>query len=868
MSPPMNLAREHRLDDVDGAGRRRRTAGVLVALVAAIPGCAHVPTSERTPPARSSRLLDDLDRVAVDGSWDPSAAALPEAGLEPAQFESFEQEIDPASWLLLDGATVGALLAGGNAAPATAGGPTVGRGCGVHGSRGLHVAPDAGAAIWIVPMRGGSPCLLRLQLRAGATAGARVRVFEVPRVPRPDPAELLALVERRLREARSHVVPLPPGTGSFQEVRCEFETSPATAATIVVFTVDRSPDATGESGLDVDEIALFGLTARRHLAATGGSAPAGNARVRRIELGGETRRALLAPPPTTARFAVELPRGPFRIAFGYGVIDETRPGFGTTPLEFEARLEQGDAKTPIPLPRARLDPVHDVLDCGWHDARLDGVGDGGPATLVLETRVAANGEAHEEVALFGEPRVLALADAPPRANVLLVSLDTLRADHLGFEGYRRSDGFDVSPRLDRLAASSLEFRRARSFAPYTLPAHASLFTGVPPQVHGVLRPSDRLRAGVHSTLAAAFAAAGYATAAFTSGGFLDPAFGMDLGFDRYSVLDPLLAPANFTAAPRAGDAAFNAAMHARCDEKAIGRFLLDHRDEPFFLFVHSYVAHNYRPAPDVLDALGLHELAAGWDRNRLVELLNALHADPTDARAIAALTTLYDGAIHTADRAVGAILDRLDEAGLAERTLVVVTSDHGDELLDHGGLVHGHTLFEEMLHVPLLVRVPGVAPAVVDAPVQIGDVAPTLLAAAGLPPLPAASGVDLVAVARHGASSPDWTAHLDTPPLPPLHALGRGRWKLIRSPARDALFDLESDPRERVDRSADPAAAEPLAELRMRLDRFEEEAERRRLALRDEHPAATEPTEALDAERIERLLQLGYAAGDERPIRR
>src|SRR5262249_3532511 len=152
-----------------------------------------------------------------------------------------------------------------------------------------------------------------------------------------------------------------------------------TSATIVVFTAEPPPGAAGESGLDVDEIALFGLTARRHLAATSGPAPAGSARVRRIELGGETRRALLAPPPTSARFAIELPRGPFRISFGYGVIDETRPDFGTTPFEFEARLEQGDTRTPIPLPRGRLDPRLDVEDCGWHDARFDGVGDGGPA---------------------------------------------------------------------------------------------------------------------------------------------------------------------------------------------------------------------------------------------------------------------------------------------------------------------------------------------------------------------------------------------------------------------------------------------------------------------------------------------------------
>ena len=289
-------------------------------------------------------------------------------------------------------------------------------------------------------------------------------------------------------------------------------------------------------------------------------------------------------------------------------------------------------------------------------------------------------------------------------NVVLISLDTLRADHVGAYGYPRP----TTPNIDRLAARSVLFEDAISQSAWTRPAHASMLTGLYPAEHGILSVARGLAlARDKPTLATQLARAGYATAAFTGGGNMSAHFNFDIGFDEYSspgrrVVDSL-------------------------DE--IERWLDERGREPFFLFVHGFDPHRpYRSDPEDREALGITapKPAKGMQ-----------HAC-RDARAMSDLAPFvdeYDAAIRRGDRAVGRLLAMLERLESPRRTIVVLTSDHGEEFFDHGDCFHIQTLYREIVHVPLIVHVPGVpsrrVAEIVPASVAI---APTVLDLVGVGP--------------------------------------------------------------------------------------------------------------------------------------
>jgi len=356
-----------------------------------------------------------------------------------------------------------------------------------------------------------------------------------------------------------------------------------------------------------------------------------------------------------------------------------------------------------------------------------------PDTRALELSVEGDGPL-----AIGAPLVRAAADGPHRPNVLLVSIDTLRADHVGCYGATGAR----TPNLDRLAARGLRCADASAQAPYTLPSHASILTGQFPSVHGVVAHESTLGAVRSTSLAELLARAGYATRAFTAGGFVNAAFGLDQGFDGFSEIDPIReADSHYyrTLARKHGLAQATQLLEEQ-GFAAVLRWLDAAGPEPFFLFLHTYTVHDYDGPRRFLTCSSVE---CAHPRVALrTETPEEAAAYTPEMRAH--VQHLYDGALAYTDERLGTILARLEARGLLEETLVVVTSDHGEEFFEHGNLQHGRTLYEELLSIPLLFAGPGVPARTLERPAMQIDVAPTVLARLGLAPPPHAQGIDLL----------------------------------------------------------------------------------------------------------------------------
>ncbi len=392
-----------------------------------------------------------------------------------------------------------------------------------------------------------------------------------------------------------------------------------------------------------------------------------------------------------------------------------------------------------------------------------------------------------------------------RPNVVLYVVDTLRADHLGCHGYSRP----TSPRIDAFAAGAVRFRAAMAQSSWTLPATASLLTGRTPPGHGAVSPQHAIRPDV-ATLAETLGAAGWDTAAFVTNYLGAAAYGHARGFATFRFYRE-------QGARRPG-------VYLRSDvlQRRIDRWLATQRarrpDVPFFLYVHASDPHfPYVPARRHARPFVDRHVRAG-DVTRVTDAVRALHNGQQDwgtrpvtlaASDLALLRDLYDGDVHQADESFGRLLDALAAQDMLDDTVIVFTSDHGEEFLEHGGLAHGQTLHREALHVPLVMRRPGGAGAVVDDVAQHVDVYPTVLAAVGLPIPGGLDGRSLLVPAPPGMPI-EGHAALRLGPFEQ-DAIVTADWKVVRDlvapPARRfTLFDLRADPAER----ADVGAARPI----------------------------------------------------------
>jgi arylsulfatase A-like enzyme/Tfp pilus assembly protein PilF len=342
----------------------------------------------------------------------------------------------------------------------------------------------------------------------------------------------------------------------------------------------------------------------------------------------------------------------------------------------------------------------------------------------------------------------------PAAPVVLISIDTLRADHLPLYGYK--DG--STPHLDQLAREGIVFDTAYSHCPLTLPAHASMLTGLLPPNHGVRDNLGFRLSPEHRTLATRFKAVGLRTGGAISAYVLRGPTGISQGFDFYD--DGIEVKAGT-------ESAGNLQRDGSVAVDALSRWIESQGHARFFAFLHLYEPHTpYDPPP----------------RHRNHALL-------------------YDGDISYADELVGRFLDRLKSRGLYDRAIVVLTSDHGEGLKDHGEDEHGIFLYREAVHVPLIVRLPGGVRAGtrVAGVVAQSDLAPTLLELAGVP----ADGMDGVSLrASLDGNAPSGSLVYSETFYPRYHfgwselfAVTENRYRYIRAP-RPELFDITSDPRE------------------------------------------------------------------------
>lgn len=438
--------------------------------------------------------------------------------------------------------------------------------------------------------------------------------------------------------------------------------------------------------------------------------------------------------------------------------------------------------------------------------------------------------------------------SPRRPDILLLTLDTTRADHTSVYGYRRP----TTPRLARLARDGVRFEAAYAPMSTTLPSHATMFTGELPRKHGLTKNGAVLPDG-WDTLAEQLQRAGYRTAAFVSSFPLERRFGLAQGFDVYDddfrggeclaemqEWEGFDLDAGFCRnADRTTDRALEwLEQEGYLDPKKRGYLAgkPSPRERPFFLWVHYFDPH------------------APWETKP-----NAIFR-PQGTDWLAEKKAAYDGEIRFMDTSIGAILDALQRAGRLDDTLVVVAADHGEGLMQHGHMHHNIFLYEEDVRVPFLFRWPGkIAPGrVVREPVQVADVSPTLLALAGIAPSTEPGTGEALAAALLQSAPLDAdrpvflqrriyeeTEHMGFPLRGEKLGVRLGRWKYIEALDEGTieLYDLKADPEEK--RNVAELHPEERAKLAAALHRWRESTP---------PPALPE----VDPEAAKKLRALGY----------
>jgi arylsulfatase A-like enzyme len=388
-------------------------------------------------------------------------------------------------------------------------------------------------------------------------------------------------------------------------------------------------------------------------------------------------------------------------------------------------------------------------------------------------------------------------------GIVIVTLDTTRADRLSIYGYMNA----AMPALERLAEEGVVFDQASATAPLTLPSHCSIFTGLLPPRHGVRDNAAAPLADTVPTLAEILQRRGFRTGAFVGSVVLDAGRGLARGFEEYRGVTPN-PDTGSSPQQRRGDEVISDALH----------WLDGITDVPFFMWAHLYDPHRPYDPPEPY-------------RSRF-----------DDA---------YVGEIAFADAQIGRLMDDLARRKVLDRTIVVIAADHGESLGEHGERDHGIFVYENVLHVPLIVKVPNVPPGRVNDIVRLVDVMPTVLDFAGVP-APTADGVSLAGLMRGTTGHLDLEAYSESLyprrfGWSPVRSLRAGRFKLIEAPRRE-MYDLEKDPFEQRNLYQD---RRPLAAL----------LERRLVTLEGGAPArqiAGDETVAPDLRR--RLASLGYVA--------
>jgi arylsulfatase A-like enzyme len=354
-------------------------------------------------------------------------------------------------------------------------------------------------------------------------------------------------------------------------------------------------------------------------------------------------------------------------------------------------------------------------------------------------------------------------------SVILISIDTLRADHLGCYGY----GDDTSPHIDKFAKDSVLFKETIVQAPSTLPSHASIFTSLIPSHHGAFFALKTNISEDAVMMSEIFQKHGYRTVSYNGGGQVDGKFGFYRGFDVYESMG-----GNFD-------------VHV---DKAI-EWLENNPDEKYFMFLHTYeVHHPYTPKKVYLDLF-----EDGYDGNLPMDISKDLLKQINqknlviDDRDREHIIDTYNAEIYSMDAAFGRLITFLKKENLYDGTVIIFTSDHGEEFGEHGWMGwHSHTLYDELLRVPLIIKFPNQKRSGKTVKMQVRsiDILPTLLDIVDIPSLETFEGVSLIGF--KGKEELYAISQRDTPTDTHPISVRTSKWKLYDN----LLFDLEKDPQE------------------------------------------------------------------------
>jgi arylsulfatase A-like enzyme len=405
---------------------------------------------------------------------------------------------------------------------------------------------------------------------------------------------------------------------------------------------------------------------------------------RKIKLGGTDRNILFCPPETQLRFTVEHSEA-MRLEFGIGIVHQTKSQLNPIRskeekkgITFSVFIEANERKKTV-FQKYLLPPVDETTPTFfWHSLDLPDIPKGESLSFVTK--------GDERNLSFWFDPVLYSREKKTQ-NIILISIDTLRADHLGCYGYQK----ETSPQIDLLASDSVTILNTYASSPWTLPSHVSLLTSLHGAHHQVYYDDESMDPSL-VTLADMLRQNNFYCAAFTGGGFVSSVYGFSKGFDSYSD-------------DAGGVFRQNSAEHLF---RLVSEWLKSHKEKSFFLFLHTYQPHNPYACPYPYKSMFLEENA----RWRHLDLLSYLGGMPGIFKELSEedrqnVMGLYDGEIrYTDEKLMGPLIAILKDLGLYDRTMIIFTSDHGEEFFEHHGWGHGHSLYDESLKVPLIIKFP------------------------------------------------------------------------------------------------------------------------------------------------------------------
>jgi choline-sulfatase len=496
--------------------------------------------------------------------------------------------------------------------------------------------------------------------------------------------------------------------------------------------------------------------------------------VQDVTVGSAKRRALVQRAPMVLSYYVDVPEhASLSLRVGQAA------GSGAT-AKVRIQPEGGDAQLLLDQP----------LKGDWHEQviSLESF-----AHQIVRLDLIAEGSGN---VAWSSPAIVvpevAVAKAEPAKSVILLLIDTMRADKL--RAYNPNTRVET-PALEQFAKEGAMFVNAQAPENWTKPSVASILTGLYPATHGTKQSEARLPDGV-LMVSEVFKQAGLKTASFLANGYVSDKFGFNQGWDFYT---------NYIRE--------NKSTTAETVFKEAGDWITKHKDERFFVYIQTIDPHvPYDPPSEFLKKYDPEPYTGLISPRKTPELLEQVKRNPPvvtfTQRDRDHLEALHDGEVTYHDQQFGRFVERLKQLGLYDQVLFVVTADHGEEFRDHGSFGHGHTVYQELLHVPFMVRRPGVVTAGKRIEETVGtlDISPTILAEAGVAVPEVMEGVDRSEHLLGRVPARPAVAFSDF--LDDRRVIRAGRFKLILNGVNPTLFDLQADPGEN---QALDAAAHPIA---------------------------------------------------------